>query len=226
MGGHQARKVSSIADVLSAAADVSVREIRVTGPLASVPTLRLAPGQTLVGEGTSARLAFAAGVDGVQLSRDNAIKALSLATDVDRRAVFNDTGQSTLGRSRTTVVPPARWATRQSRGRCNRLLRHADETPFEEAKRFIDRPGEKRPPAPSGCAGGNARSRCRRPRVHRHCRYCARPARSRRRTTALRSWPAPQWFHADAFALVAGGVFGPVLLQRVLRRGFVGAGAG
>jgi hypothetical protein len=33
-----------------------------------------------------------------QLSRDNAVKALSLATDVDRRAVFNDTGQSTLGR--------------------------------------------------------------------------------------------------------------------------------
>jgi hypothetical protein len=34
----------------------------------------------------------------VQLSRDNAVKALSLATDVDRRAVFNDTGQTTLGR--------------------------------------------------------------------------------------------------------------------------------
>jgi hypothetical protein len=98
MGGHQARKVSSTAELLSAAADESVREIRVTGPLASVPTLRLAPGQSLIGEGASARLAFVAGVDGVQLSRDNAVKTLSLATDVDRRAVFNDTGQTTLGR--------------------------------------------------------------------------------------------------------------------------------
>ena len=98
MGDHQTRKVASTADLLAAAADESVREIRVTGPLASVPTLRLAPGQSLVGEGANARLAFVAGVDGVQLSRDNAVKALSLATDVDRRAVFNDTGQTTLGR--------------------------------------------------------------------------------------------------------------------------------
>ena len=98
MGDHQARKVSSTADLLSAVADESVREIRVTGPIASVPTLRLVPGQSLVGEGASARLAFAAGVDGVQLSRDNAVKALCLAADVDRRVVFNDSGQTTFGR--------------------------------------------------------------------------------------------------------------------------------
>jgi hypothetical protein len=98
MGGHQVRKVSSTAELLSAAADESVREICVTGPLAGLPTLRLAPGQSLVGEGASAGLAFAAGVDGVGLSRDNAVRALSLSTDVDRRALFNDTGQTTLGR--------------------------------------------------------------------------------------------------------------------------------
>jgi len=98
MSGHQARQVSSTADLLSAVADESVREIRVTGPIASVPTLRLAPGQSLVGEGASAQLAFAAGVDGVQLSRDNVVKALCLAADVDRRVVFNDTGQTTFGR--------------------------------------------------------------------------------------------------------------------------------
>ena len=48
MGDHQTRKVSSTADLLAASADETVREIRVTGPLASVPTLRLAPGQSLV----------------------------------------------------------------------------------------------------------------------------------------------------------------------------------
>ena len=51
---------------------------------------------------------------------------------------------------------------------------------------------------------------------------CARLARSRRRTTARHNWPAPSRYHDDAFALIDRGVFGPVLLQRVLRRGFVG----
>ena len=98
MNSHQVRKVSSTGDLVSAVADESVREIRVAGSLSGAPTLRLVPGQSLVGEGGGARLAFAAGVDGVQLSRDNAIQTLALATDVDRRALFNDTSQATLGR--------------------------------------------------------------------------------------------------------------------------------
>ena len=63
----------------------------------------------------------------------------------------------------------------------------ADETLSEETKRFIDRcalPAKKRPPAPSVCAGGNARLPYRRPRLHRHCGCCARPAGSPRRTAA------------------------------------------
>jgi hypothetical protein len=79
-------------------ADESVHEIRVAGSLTGAPTLRLAPGQSLVGEGGGARLAFAAGVDGVRLSRDNAVTTLVLAADADRRALFNDTSQATLGR--------------------------------------------------------------------------------------------------------------------------------
>ena len=98
MDRHQARKVSSTTELVSAVADEGVREIRVAGALAGVPTLRLAPGQILVGEGDEARVAFAAGVDGVELSRDNAVKALTLAANADRRVLLNDTSHPTLGR--------------------------------------------------------------------------------------------------------------------------------
>jgi hypothetical protein len=98
MQSRQTRNVMSIADLVSAAADPIVREIYVAGSLTGVPTLALSPSQRLIGEGAEARLAFAAGVDGLQLSRDNAVKSLGLVADVDRRALFNDTGQTTLGR--------------------------------------------------------------------------------------------------------------------------------
>jgi hypothetical protein len=98
MDSSHARKASSTAELVSAAAGEGVREIRVAGSLVGVPTLRLAPGQSLVGEGQDAQIAFAAGIDGVELSRDNSVKALTLAVDVGRRVLFNDTSHSTLGR--------------------------------------------------------------------------------------------------------------------------------
>jgi hypothetical protein len=94
----QVREVSAAEELVSAVMDGSVREIRVVGSLWGVPTLHLAPGQSLAGEGDGARVSFVAGADGVRLSRDNAVKALALATDVDRRALFNDTREITLGR--------------------------------------------------------------------------------------------------------------------------------
>jgi len=98
MNKQQARSVSSTAGLVSAVANEGIQEIRLAGLLTEVPTLRLAPGQHLVGEGGDAQLVFAAGIDGVQLSRDNAVKGLTLAVDVDRRALFNDTSQPMLGR--------------------------------------------------------------------------------------------------------------------------------
>jgi hypothetical protein len=98
MGSHKGRQASSTAELVSAVADEGVREIRVAGPLAGVPTLRLAPGQRLVGEGEGAQVAFAPGVSGVELSRDNAVKALTLIADADRRVLFNDASRPTLGR--------------------------------------------------------------------------------------------------------------------------------
>jgi hypothetical protein len=98
MNRHQVRQVSSTAELVSAAADESIREIRVVGSPEGIPTIRLAPGQSLIGDSAGARLAFAPGVDGVQLTSNNTVKALALSADTDRRALFNDTSQTTLGR--------------------------------------------------------------------------------------------------------------------------------
>jgi hypothetical protein len=64
-------------------------------------------------------------------------------------------------------------------------------------------------------------------RVDRHsradlrCGCCVHPARSRRTTTVRHNWAGRRLSPCDAFVLVATGVFRPVLLQRVLRGGFV-----
>ncbi|WP_428395778.1 hypothetical protein [Lichenicoccus sp.] len=72
-------------------------EIVVKQDLAEVPSIRLGPGQSLKGS-NAATLCFSARVDGVQLSADNAIEGLTLATDPDRRAIYNDTSFAGFGR--------------------------------------------------------------------------------------------------------------------------------
>jgi hypothetical protein len=94
----QQRKVESAAELAASAADPEVGTIAVATDLVDVPTVRLTPGKTLKGERTGISLSFAPGQDGVQLSADNRIENLELHTDVNRRAIFNDTQVSSLGR--------------------------------------------------------------------------------------------------------------------------------
>jgi hypothetical protein len=94
----QERKVASAAELVAAAADAAVTDIVVATNLSGVPTFRLSPGQTLKGAGANATVQFAPGQDGVQLSSDNRVEGLELRADVERRALFNDTGVERLGR--------------------------------------------------------------------------------------------------------------------------------
>src|SRR5690606_15879056 len=71
--------------------------IEVAANLVNVPTLRLLPGQALFGADASAGIRFSAGEEGVQLSADNQVENLKLATDVSLRAIFNDTNVENLG---------------------------------------------------------------------------------------------------------------------------------
>jgi hypothetical protein len=76
------------------------RNLVVRGSLTQVPSFRLAPGQTLTGDGDGASISFVEGVDGLQLSSDNEVRSLRLETSADKRAIFNDTHVKGLGRIR------------------------------------------------------------------------------------------------------------------------------
>jgi hypothetical protein len=90
--------VSSVAELVRAVRDAGIRQIAVSGELADVPTLRLSPGQVLLGQGDDAALIFTAGIDGLQLSTDNEVHSLHLVASSDRRAIHNDTQVESLGR--------------------------------------------------------------------------------------------------------------------------------
>jgi len=92
------RKVSTTAELLTAVADSTTRHIAVSADLTGLPTVRLPPGQSLTAAIPKASLRFAAGQDGLQLSTDNQVEGLELNTDLDRRALFNDTSIERLGR--------------------------------------------------------------------------------------------------------------------------------
>lgn len=85
-------------ELVAASTDPAVADIVVAANLAGVPTIRLSPGQTLKGAGANVTVQFAPGQDGVQLSTDNRVEELDLRTDVERRAIFNDTQVEQLGR--------------------------------------------------------------------------------------------------------------------------------
>ena len=92
-------KVAATVDELTALArDTNVRLIVVRGELAKAPSVRLSPGQSLRGDGDQARIAFADGSDGLQLSSDNRVHNIHLHASPDKRAIFNDTAVSSLGR--------------------------------------------------------------------------------------------------------------------------------
>ena len=95
---NQERQVTSASELLAAAADATVAEIVVQSSLTGLPVFRLSPGQTLRGATSSVVLHFATGGDGLQLSSNNLVDSLELQTDVDRRALFNDTKVENLGR--------------------------------------------------------------------------------------------------------------------------------
>ncbi len=83
--------VSSVPELLRAAADTGVQWIEVTADLMEVPSFRLAPSQVLSGvQGASIALYFAAGSDGLSVSTDNTVRDLALYASEANRALSND----------------------------------------------------------------------------------------------------------------------------------------
>lgn len=90
--------VSTAEGLIAAARDAETRSITVRGQIAGVPSFRLAPGQSLRGEGNDAGVTFASDSEGIQLSSDNQVSGLTLSVSPEKRAIFNDTSVASLGR--------------------------------------------------------------------------------------------------------------------------------
>jgi hypothetical protein len=92
------KTATSVGELIALTKDASVRLIVVRGDLANAPSVRLSPGQSLRGDGGQTRIVFADGADGLQLSSDNRVHNIYLGASPDKRAIFNDTTVSSLGR--------------------------------------------------------------------------------------------------------------------------------
>ena len=66
--------VRSVAELVAATHDMRRRETLIHRAIPGVRSLRLAPGQQLIGEDQSAALIFAADTDGLQLTTDNQVR--------------------------------------------------------------------------------------------------------------------------------------------------------
>jgi hypothetical protein len=80
--------VTTVDDLVTASKDISIGHILVEGELRRVPPIALNRGVTLSGSSPSSALAFAEGVDGIELHGDNAVSSLGLHADQARRSIF------------------------------------------------------------------------------------------------------------------------------------------
>ncbi len=71
-------------------------EITVRGTITGLESAAVPAGTSITGE-AGARLEFAAGQDGLQLTTDNAVSKLAISVDPTKRAIFNDYSCATLG---------------------------------------------------------------------------------------------------------------------------------
>lgn len=89
--------VTTVAALLAATTNGEVKTIIVGADLENVPSLTLAPGQSLRGASERYTLSFTEGVDGVQLSADNRVLDITLETSPTRCAICNDVHRPSLG---------------------------------------------------------------------------------------------------------------------------------
>ena len=94
----QNHTIATAEELVALTQQLDVRRIVIRDEIAGVPSLRLSPGQSLVGEGKHASITFIPGTHGLQLSSDNTVDDLRLSASPEKRAIFNDTGVDDFGR--------------------------------------------------------------------------------------------------------------------------------
>ena len=133
-------EVATRDELLAVVANSGVRSITVTADLAEMPSFRLSPGQTLLGNEQSIR--FAASEDGVQLSADNEVAGLGLIADPTRRALFNDISVQGFGRIllRDLRVTGAVRLLAREQVRSGRVEAHNIDIVAADARAYDERP--------------------------------------------------------------------------------------
>lgn len=101
--GRATMVVTDKDQLLTALANPGTAKIAVRGVILGVPSLRLAPGQTLAGE-PGAEIHFNPGIDGLALTADNTVTSVGLHASPEQRAIFNDTAVPSLGRLRLAGI--------------------------------------------------------------------------------------------------------------------------
>lgn len=124
----EARTVSTPSELIAAVRDEAIDRIVISGQLTDLPTLRLSPGQTLIGSERRATVRFANASDGIQLSANNKIQNLQLITDSDKRVVFNDTAVRDFGllELRDLTLIGVVWLLATNQVRAGRVEAHID----------------------------------------------------------------------------------------------------
>lgn len=94
----KAQTVSTVAELLAASQDAGIRTIELRGEIVDVPPFTLGPLQTLTGAGIGKSvLQFSKDADGLRLTSGNTVRDLALHASPDKRAIWNDDSQASLG---------------------------------------------------------------------------------------------------------------------------------
>lgn len=136
------REVSNVDELVAATRDGSVRRIVVTTVLSGVPSLRLAPGQTLTGTGANAMLHFTIGSEGIQLSSNNRIENLEIIAASDKRVLFNDTTVADFGvfHLRNLTLTGVVQILASNKVRAGRVVARKVDIVSADARAYGDRP--------------------------------------------------------------------------------------
>ena len=93
-----AATINTVQQLLAASQNQQVKEIVVQGQLKNVPSFQLKPGQILRGDNKQAKIIFKPNADGVELTTNNQIEKIYLQTAQTKRAIFNNTDVTSLGK--------------------------------------------------------------------------------------------------------------------------------
>jgi hypothetical protein len=136
------RRVTTVSELADAVSDRDVSTIFITGGLGDVPTLRLSPGQGIIGGDHRPTLRFQPGTDGLCMTADNTVQNLRLVADPDRCAVLNDMEIADLGRlvlQDLQLVGTVRLLARGS-VRGGHVEAHNIDIEFADARDYTERP--------------------------------------------------------------------------------------